>query len=94
MAMNKDSTVADAEQASTAFKLVCVSWLANREDASTLAAAMAFMDVVYAGTLWYGTGDLTTAAVALMLAYGVDYHYMMQIIQRKGQGSNRQSSSS
>jgi hypothetical protein len=94
MAMNKDSSVSEAEHAAFAFKAVALSWVYSKEAASSLAAAIQFVDVLYLGSLWYATHDLTTAAVALLLAYGVDYHYMMRGIERKGsQGSGQRSSS-
>lgn len=92
MAMDASSKVEDAEKASLAFKAVVVSWLTTKEDASSLAALLTFLDVVCLGALWYATGDLTAAAVAGLCVNGVDHYYLHQQVTSKQRNGAKGSS--
>ena len=51
MAMDASSRPTDADEASLAFKAVAIAYMDSRDDASMLAAAATFMDVVALGAL-------------------------------------------
>jgi hypothetical protein len=82
--MEVGSTAADAARASTAFKAVAVSWMEAREDASSLAGSVAFLDVVCISAIWHLTGDLAAAATAALAVAAVDYHYLHDAALRGG----------
>ncbi|KAI8464600.1 MAG: hypothetical protein J3K34DRAFT_524892 [Monoraphidium minutum] len=83
-AMEVGSTAADADRASTAFKAVAVSWMEMREDASSLAGSVAFLDVISISAIWYMTGDLAAAATAALAVAGVDYYHLHRLATQRG----------
>jgi len=87
--MEVGSTADDAARASTAFKAVAVSWMESHEDASALAGAISFLDVVSMSVIWYATGDLTAAAVAALAVAAVDYDNLLKAISRQRSGGRR-----
>jgi hypothetical protein len=48
-------------------------YLDTRSDATLLAAAIAGIDVMYLGGLWYVTGDLAAPAAAALAVNWVEY---------------------
>lgn len=83
MAMDVHARGQSADQASLAFKAVSVAWLRSKEAAAQLAGAIAFFDVIWYGTIWYCTQDLTAPAVAALLVQSVDYNNMHEAVHRK-----------
>jgi len=83
MSMDMRNRGEDAERAALAFKCVSQAYLETRSDASLVAGAISFLDVMYLGALWYLTGDLAAPAVAALAANWVDYHNLHQAVQQK-----------
>ncbi|GBF97227.1 hypothetical protein Rsub_10088 [Raphidocelis subcapitata] len=82
--MQVGSTADDATRASRAFKAVAVSWMEASEDASALAGAVTFVDVVMVSAIWYATGDLAAPAAAALAVAAVDYHHLHAAAARGG----------
>lgn len=79
MAMNRDSTPADAERAANAFRAVALTWMARNQVAVRFAAALGALEVIYLGVLWQVTGDLSSPLVAAISAAAVDFAHIRRL---------------
>lgn len=83
VAMDVKARGADADRASLAFKCVAQVYLETRSDASLLAGAITFMDVLFLGALWYSAGmSMAAPAVAALAMNSVDYYYLHQACEQ------------
>jgi hypothetical protein len=85
MAMQMNTS---ADHASTAFKAVALTWITSKEDASLMAGIQGFVDTIMLGMIWRLTGDLSSAGVAAMLLYSVDYHHLHARVNKGNRGSS------
>ncbi|PSC67853.1 ABC transporter ATP-binding permease [Micractinium conductrix] len=79
MAMDRDSTPADAARAAEAFKTVALTWMARNQVAVRFAAALGACEVLYLGCLWQQTGDLSAPLVAALGAAAVDFAFIRRM---------------
>ncbi|KAL4429002.1 hypothetical protein ABPG77_006041 [Micractinium sp. CCAP 211/92] len=79
MAMNRDTTPADAERAAQAFRAVALTWMARNQVAVRFAAALGAVEVIYLGVLWQVTGDLSAPLVAAICAAAVDFAHIRRL---------------
>lgn len=79
MAMNRDTTPADAERAAAAFRAVALTWMARNQVAVRFAAALGALEVIYLGVLWQVTGDLSAPLVAAIGAAAVDFAHIRRL---------------
>jgi hypothetical protein len=83
MAMDRDSTPADARRAADAFRTVALTWMARNQVAVRFAAALGALEVIFLGVLWQQTGDLAAPMVAALGAAAVDFAHIRRFVPAK-----------